>query len=82
MKLFISCCLALVLILAGSPSQALEELVLYDNFRGTCVEFFKGKAIDPNRWEPSGSRNAARDSLDLVRSDGTNQQGLWLHIVL
>lgn len=57
MKLFISCCLALVLILAGSPSQALEELVLYDNF--------SGKPIDPNRWEPTG--RAERDSLDLVR---------------
>jgi hypothetical protein len=59
MKLFISCCLALVLILAGNPSQvqALDELVLYDNF--------KGKSIDPNKWEPTGS--AERDSFDLVR---------------
>ena len=65
MKLFLSCCLTLVLILAGSPSQALDELTLYDNFRGTFVEFFKGKPIDPNRWEPTGS--AERDSLDLVR---------------
>ena len=65
MKLFISCCLALVLILAGSPAQALEELVLYDNFRGTFVEFFKGKPIDPNKWEPDG--RAERESYDLVR---------------
>ncbi len=57
MKLFISCCLALVLIFAGSPGQALEKLVLYDNF--------SGKPIDPNRWEPTGG--AERDSLDLVR---------------
>ena len=59
MKLFISCCLALVLILAGNPSQAqaLEELVLYDNF--------KGNSIDPNKWEPTG--RAEEDSFDLVR---------------
>ncbi len=75
MKLFISCCLILVLILAGSPSQALDELVLYDNFRGTRVEFFKGKPIDPNKWEPTGS--AERDSLDLVREVRWNS----LHIL-
>jgi hypothetical protein len=59
MKLFISCFITFVLILAGSPSQAqaLEELVLYDNFTG--------KSIDPNKWEPTG--RAERDSLDLVR---------------
>lgn len=65
MKLFLSCCLALVLILAGSPSQALDELTLYDNFHGTFAEFFKGKPIDPNKWEPTG--RAERDSLYLVR---------------
>jgi hypothetical protein len=64
MKLFISCCLALVLILAGSPAEALEELVLYDDFQGTFVESLRGKPIDLNRWEPTGWEG---DSLDLVR---------------
>jgi len=71
MKLFISCCLALVLILAGSPSQALEELIPYDNFRGTVVEFFNGKPIDPDRWLPSGT--AERDILDFVRENRWNR---------
>jgi len=64
MKLFISCCLALVLILAGSPSQAQEELELYDSF--------KGESIDPDKWEPDGGRNAPRDSFDLVREVSGN----------
>ncbi len=46
MKLFTSCCLVLVVILAGTPVQALEPWVLYDNFNGT--------AIDPNKWQQSG----------------------------
>jgi hypothetical protein len=64
MKLFISCCLALVLILAGSPSQAQEELELYDSFQG--------KSIDPDKWEPDGSKNTPRDSFDLVREVSGN----------
>jgi hypothetical protein len=48
-----------MLILVGSPSLALEELILYDNF--------KGKFIDPNKWEPDGSTNTPRESFDLVR---------------
>jgi hypothetical protein len=64
MKLFISCCLALVLILAGSPSQAQEELELYDSF--------KGKSIDPDKWEPDGSTNTPRYSFDLVREVSGN----------
>jgi hypothetical protein len=64
MKLFISCCLALVLILAGSPSQAFEWLELYDNF--------KGKSIDSDKWEPDGSSNVVRNSFDLVREVSGN----------
>lgn len=42
MKFLASICLAVLLILAASPTQALESLVLYDDFTS--------KHIDPHKW--------------------------------
>jgi hypothetical protein len=45
-------------------TNSIEELELYDSF--------KGKSIDPNKWEPDGGSNAVRDSFDLVREVSGN----------
>ena len=75
MKVFISCCLVLVVIMAGTPAQALEPWVPYDNFNGTPMEFFLGKPIDPDKWRSGGYGEA--DILDCIREIRWNR----LHIL-
>ncbi len=57
MKIILSSCLALSLILAGAPAQAIEPWALLDDFLGDRID----KAI----W--NGSRQPDADTLDVAR---------------
>lgn len=64
-RLLFGCFLAFWLILANTPVQAVEPLVVYDTFNGSFIEFFRGKPIDPNRWQQAGI--AEGDIFDIAR---------------
>ncbi len=57
MKIILSSCLALSLILAGAPAQAIEPWALLDDFLGD--------RIDESIW--NGSRRPDADTLDVAR---------------
>jgi hypothetical protein len=63
MKAILSSCVVLLVVLAGMPAQALEPLVLYDDFNA--------KRIDPERWSGmegfAAPRNPNAEALRVLQ---------------
>jgi hypothetical protein len=60
-KVGFSCCVVLLMLLAGIPAQALEPLALYDNF--------KGKVIDPDKWVRGEFPGAGTDAVQEIKGN-------------